>query len=66
MAEDDGLPAMQVVKLLKAINEVPHGGQILIDANTFAAISSIIPDIAKMLGPRPDFDSLGRHTQAAR
>ena len=60
------LPAIQVVKLLKAINDVPHGGQILIDASTFAAINSIIHDIAKLLGPRPDFDSLVRHTQAAR
>lgn len=53
---------VQVVRLLKAINEVPHGGQVLVDATTFASVNSIINDVSKMLAPRPDYESLTRCT----
>ena len=51
---------MQVIKLLKAVESVPHGGQILIEPITYAAINSIVADIAKSLPSRPDFENLGR------
>lgn len=54
----------QVVKLLRAMNDLPQGGQILIDSQTFAAINSIIPDIAKLLPQRPDYEALSKSARA--
>jgi hypothetical protein len=51
------------MRLLKAINEVPHGGQILIDAATFATVNSSITEVSKLLAPRPDYESLTRHAR---
>ena len=50
--------------LSKALSDVPLGGQILMESATFNAISSSIPEIGKLLPPRPDFESLNKHVRS--
>lgn len=55
---------MQMVKLLGAIGSISHGGQVLIDSQTFSAIHSSVPDIVKLLRPRPDFGALAKYAHS--
>ena len=54
------LQFLQMVKLLRAISSIAHGSQVLIDSQTFSAIHSSLPDIVKLLRPRPDFGALAK------
>ena len=51
---------IQVAQLSKALSNVPAGGQILLDSASFNSVCSVIPEIAKMLPPRPDFEALSK------
>lgn len=54
---------IQVVKISKALSTVPQGGQIIIDSATFTAVNSIVADMAKLLGDRPDYESLAKSVE---
>lgn len=64
MIDSCGAAMTQVLRLLKAIGNAPHGGQILIDATTFAAVSSSTQDVARLLPQRPDFESLAKFARS--
>lgn len=48
-------PALQEVK---AINETPHGGQIICGPNTFAAINASLGEVIRDMPAQPDFAAL--------
>lgn len=48
-------PALQEVQ---AINEAPHGGQIICGPNTFAAINAALGEVVRDMPTQPDYAAL--------
>ena len=53
------------IDLVKAMLDVPHGGQIIMDGRAFAAIKSQLTSLAAAIPPHPNYDAMQRNRKCA-